>query len=156
MVPHVALVKWSCKVKFFRLGCLRLFCWCFTDSGVKREAFRCQNGPEKVSNATNMEPKGCQIEPRHVPKQPLGSRVEKVRQKEGGGTIFSFRVPFLFKIHKYQIQKSSKACYWQTYILIPRGYQHGVKIDTQSHQKTIQKQVSKRIMEIIKSNVFDV
>ena len=42
-----------------------------------------QNGSKRVPKATNMEPKGCQNEPRDVPKHSLRNRVEKVRR--GGG-----------------------------------------------------------------------
>ena len=55
-VPHVALVRWNCKVEFGRRGCLRLFCRCLADSVVKREDFRCQNGADKVSKGDDADP----------------------------------------------------------------------------------------------------
>ena len=79
--------RWPRKVELkggvLSMGCLRLCSRCFTDSGVESEDFRCQNGAEKVPKAKQMEPTGCQGEPRDVTKHSLGSSVETAGKKEG-------------------------------------------------------------------------
>ena len=49
-----------------------------------------QNGAEKVPKTIKMDPKGCQSEPRDVPKHPLGNRVEKTMKKGNKcGSLFN-------------------------------------------------------------------
>ena len=82
-----------------RRGCLRLLCWCFTDSGAEGENFdvkQIQNGCKRVTKNTYTEPKGCQNEPRDLQKHPLRNRIGKVKKR--GVRIHSFREPWLVKI----------------------------------------------------------
>ena len=51
-------------------------------SAVRKTLYRApKNGAEKVPKTTKMEPKGCQSEPKDVPQNTLGNRVEKVRNE---------------------------------------------------------------------------
>ena len=78
-----------------------------------------------------MEPKGCQSEPRDVPKDLRGNRVEKLRKK---GT----KLDFLFgnKSMKIQSNKSSKKLLRKNMVSISKWYQNGAEFDVQTHQQT--------------------
>ena len=138
-VPHVALVRWNCRVEFLGQGCPRLSCRCFTDSGVKREDLRCQNWAEKLStykaNGTKRVPKLA----KGPPKLPLVNRVEKGEKKERQG--YWALIPFSPISIKIQSTKSSEKQSQKTLILVPKGCQNRPNMDAKTHQESIPKLV---------------
>ena len=55
--------------------------WCFTDSGFEGEvlyAKKIQNGCEKISTTTSMDPKGCNNEPMDLQKHPCGTGAKQI------------------------------------------------------------------------------
>ena len=109
----------------------------FTDSGVKRVGFRCQNGAEKVPQTTDMELQVCQSEPRDLQKHPLQNRVEKVNilspRSYENGVVSLFFVFLFFNQLKSDLQKKHEL-HMQGVVLHHRAtlrLQRGTTKDTQ-------------------------
>ena len=130
--------------------CLRLFCRCFTGSGDEMEVFyvkKIPNGCKKVSKTINTDLKGDQNEPRNLQKRTLRNRFGKIR-KNRGSSIYLWE-PFLIKIDKIPIQKHAK-----------NNRKTNMEFDANgcpnryTHQKSMPKLVSKKIIQIINNHGF--
>ena len=91
---------------------MRLFYGCFTDSRDESEDFyveKIQNGSERVSKMTNMEPKGSQSEPSNFQKHQLRNRVEQIQVLKDSQDAFwkAFLFKSINKSHQKSYQKRS-------------------------------------------------
>ena len=68
--------------------------------------------------------------------------------------IADFWEPVCCQIDKKNtLKEHQKNDHQKTWNLIPKGFQNGAKIDAKTHQKSMPKLVTKKIMEIIKNHV---
>jgi hypothetical protein len=96
-----------------------------------------------------MKPKGCQSEPRDVPKHPLRNRLETFREKGTKlGSLFDQR-----SMRKQSNNHQTNDCE-QNMICLPNGCQHETKFGAKTHQSSMPKQVAKQIVKNIKIHKF--
>ena len=79
----------------------------------------------------------------------LRNKVAKKGRK--GETQHLFWEPFLIKNRSSQNHKKND--HPKTWNLMPKGCQNGTKIDAQTHQNSMPKLVTKKVMKIIKNHV---
>ena len=80
---------------------------------------------------------------------------KQVTKKERKWTVPSayFWKPVWCQIVKNQFKKSSNKDHPKIWNLMPKGSQNGAEINIKTYQKAMQKQVTKKIMKIIKNHV---
>ena len=150
-VPHVAAVRWICRVEFC-WGCVCfIFTGVFTDSDAERMGSRCKAGTEKVP--TKIEPQGCQSEPRYVPKHPLVNRVEKVKE-QSGRRIYPL-MPLSIKIYQKQIPNTIITTITQNIEIYPKwGTKKEANDDAKTHQNQCQNMQLNKSCNSSKLHIF--
>ena len=99
------------------------------------------------------EPNQTQSEPMNLQKQHLCNRVEKVSNQLDSRDYPP--EPFFIKIYKNNIpKKHEKTNHQQSLKSMPKGCQHGAKIDAKTNYKSMPKLVTKKVMKIINKRVF--
>ena len=124
--------------------------WCQKGAkGSQKGGKGSQKGGKGSQKGANMEPRGDQ----NAYKNRSSEKVSKSEPK-GGARALSFGAILVQNPSKMPSKIHFKINREKTWKMKPKGCQNAAEIDVKTHQKSMPKQVSKKIRKIMKFHVF--